>query len=158
MFCNGPRTDEGDNACLEPTTIARMTSLKVLFVLDHDCGWYRWFGWAHQLPPYSWGRPYLQTVAGIWGGLFIFARMHILCWVWLDILHIYVSLPLLLLLSFFLSFFLFFFFFLGDAWGSIPHWWLTGGMAHVVATCSTSIGWEASFPVEIFLVFLHFPR
>ena len=59
--------------------------------------------------------------------------------------------------SFFLSFFLFFFFF-GDAWGSIPHWWLTGGVAHVVATCSTSIGWEAPFPVEIFLVFLHFPR
>ena len=48
MFCNGPRTDEGDIARLELTTIAGMTSLKVLFVLDHDCGQYRWFGWAHQ--------------------------------------------------------------------------------------------------------------
>ena len=148
MFCNGPRTDEGDIARLGPTTIAGMTSLKVLFVLDHDYGRYRWFGSAHQLPPYSWGRPYLQTVAGIWGGLFIFARMHILGWVWLDILHIYMSLPLLLLLFFFFLFF----FFVCDAWGSVLHWWLTGGVAHVVATCSISIGWEASFPVEIFLV------
>ena len=65
MFCNGPRTDEGDIARLELTTITGMMSLKVLFVLDHDCGQYRWFGWAHQLPPYSWGRPNLQTVAGI---------------------------------------------------------------------------------------------
>ena len=51
-----------------------------------------------------------------------------------------------------------FFFFLCDAWGSVLHWWLTGGVAHVVAMCSTSIGWEASFPVEIFSVFPHFPR
>ena len=52
MFCNSPRMDEGDIARLEPTTIAGMTSLKVLFVLDHDCGQYRWFGWAHhcQIP------------------------------------------------------------------------------------------------------------
>ena len=48
MFCNGPRTDKGDIARLGPTTIAGMTSLKVLFVLGHDCGRYRWFGWAHQ--------------------------------------------------------------------------------------------------------------
>ena len=47
MFCSGPRTEEGDIARLEPTTITGMTSLKVLFVLDHDCGQYRWFGWAH---------------------------------------------------------------------------------------------------------------
>ena len=45
-----------------------------------------------------------QTVTRIWEGLFIFARMHLLGWVWLDILHIYIyiyiymSLPLLLLL------------------------------------------------------------
>ena len=43
MFCNGLRTDEGDIARLGPMTIAGMTSLKVLFVLDHDCGRYRWF-------------------------------------------------------------------------------------------------------------------
>ena len=65
MFCNGPRTDEGDIARHELTTITGMMSLKVLFVLDHDCGQYRWFGWAHQLPLYSWGRPNLQTVARI---------------------------------------------------------------------------------------------
>ena len=51
MFCNGPRTDEDDNACLEPTTIARMTSLKVLFVLDHDCGWYRGLVGPISCPP-----------------------------------------------------------------------------------------------------------
>ena len=60
MFCNGLKTDEGDIARLGPTTITGMTILKVLFVLDHDSGRYRWFGWAHQLPPYSWGRPYLR--------------------------------------------------------------------------------------------------
>ena len=49
MFCNGPRTDEGDIARLELTTIAGMMSLKVLFVLDHDCGQYRWFGWADNI-------------------------------------------------------------------------------------------------------------
>ena len=81
MFCNSPKTDKGDIARLGPATITGMAILKVLFVLDHDSGRYRWFGWAHQLPPYSWGRPYLQTVAGICGGLFIFAQMHILCWV-----------------------------------------------------------------------------
>ena len=48
MFCNGPKTDEGDIARLEPTTITGMTILKVLFVLDHDFGRYRWFGWARQ--------------------------------------------------------------------------------------------------------------
>ena len=60
MFCNGPKTDEGDIARLGPTTITGMTILKVLFVLDHDSGRYRWFDWACQLPPYSWGRPYLR--------------------------------------------------------------------------------------------------
>ena len=43
MFCDGPKMDEGDIARLGPTTIAGMTSLKVLFVLDHDSGRYRWF-------------------------------------------------------------------------------------------------------------------
>ena len=90
MFCNGLRTDEGDITRLGPTTIAGMTSLKVLFVLDHDCGRYRWFGWAHQLPPLFLGSSIPQMVAGIWEGLFIFTRMHILGWVWLDILHIYI--------------------------------------------------------------------
>ena len=47
MFCNGPKTDEGDIARLGPTTITGMTILKVLFVLDHDSGRYRWFGRAH---------------------------------------------------------------------------------------------------------------
>ena len=59
---------------------------------------------------------------------------------------------------FFLFFFLFFFFYYCDAWGFVLHWWLNGGVAHVVATCSTSIDWEASFPVEIFSIFPHFPR
>ena len=48
MFRNGPKTDEGDIARLGPTTITGMTILKVLFVLDHDSGRYRWFGRAHQ--------------------------------------------------------------------------------------------------------------
>ena len=48
MFCNDPKTDEGDIAHLGPTTITGMTILKVLFVLDHDSGRYRWFGWARQ--------------------------------------------------------------------------------------------------------------
>ena len=60
MFYNGPKTNEGDIARLGPTTITGMTILKVLFVLDHDSGRYRWFGRAHQLPPYSWGHPYLR--------------------------------------------------------------------------------------------------
>ena len=46
MFCNGPKTDEGDIARLGPMTITGMTILKVLFVLDHDSGRYRWFGRA----------------------------------------------------------------------------------------------------------------
>ena len=46
MFYNGPKTNEGDIARLGPTTITGMTILKVLFVLDHDSGRYRWFGWA----------------------------------------------------------------------------------------------------------------
>ena len=62
MFCNGPKTDEGDIARLGPTTITGMTILKVLFILDHDSGRYGWFGWARQLPPYSWGRPYLRRM------------------------------------------------------------------------------------------------
>ena len=49
MFCNGPKTDEGDIARLVSTTITRMMILKVLFVLDHDSGRYRWFGRVHQL-------------------------------------------------------------------------------------------------------------
>ena len=88
MFCNGPKMDEGDIARLGPTTITGMTILKVLFVLDHASGRYRWFGWAHQLPPYSWGRPYLRRSQEYEevcllsrGGLFTFARMHILGWV-----------------------------------------------------------------------------
>ena len=60
MFCNGPKTDEGDIARLGPMTITGMTILKVLFVLDHDSERYRWFGRSHQLPPYSWGCPYLR--------------------------------------------------------------------------------------------------
>ena len=63
-------------------------------------------------------------------------------------IYIYIWSSSLLLFSFFFC----------DAWGSVLQWWLTGGVAHVVATCSTSIDWEASFPVEIFSVFLHFPR
>ena len=46
MFCNGLKTDEGDIARLGPTTITGMTILRVLFVLDHDSGRYRCFGWA----------------------------------------------------------------------------------------------------------------
>ena len=53
MFCNGPKTDEGDIARLGLTTITGMTILRVLFVLDHDSGRYWCFGWARQLPPYS---------------------------------------------------------------------------------------------------------
>ena len=49
MFCNGLNTDEGDIVRLGPTTITGMTILKVLFVLDHDSGRYRWFGWARQI-------------------------------------------------------------------------------------------------------------
>ena len=67
--------------------------------------------------------------------------MHIL---WLGVTRyficIYMSFPLLP----------FFFFF--DAWDSVLHWWLTGGVAHVVATCLTPIGWEALFSVEIFSI------
>ena len=48
MFCNSPRMDEGDLARLGPTTIARMTSLEVLIVPDHDCGRHRRLTWAHQ--------------------------------------------------------------------------------------------------------------
>ena len=48
MFCNSPRMDEGDLARPRPATIARMTSLEVLFVPDHDCGRHRRLTWAHQ--------------------------------------------------------------------------------------------------------------
>ena len=67
---------------------------------------------------------------------------HTLVWVWLDILYVYIYvLP---------SSSLFFFFFY--AWDFVLHWWLTGSVAHVVATCLTPIGWEASFSVEIFSI------
>ena len=65
MFCNGPKTDKGNIARLGPTTITGMTILKVLFVLDHDSGRYRWFGWARQLPPLFLGSSIPQTVTGI---------------------------------------------------------------------------------------------
>ena len=108
MFCNGPRMDEGDIARLGPTTIAGMTNLKVLFVLDHDYGRYRWFGSAHQLPPIlgvvhtSDGRRnmrrfvYFCTDAHIWLGVTRYFTY----------IYIYMSLPLLLLLLFFFFFFL----------------------------------------------------
>ena len=60
IFCNGSLMDEGDLARPGPATIAGMTSLEVLFVPDHDCGRHRQLIWAHQLPPYSWGRPYFR--------------------------------------------------------------------------------------------------
>ena len=63
----------------------------------------------------------------VWGGLFTFARMHILGWVWLDILYVYICLSL-----FFPPFF--FFLTLGTlfcidgslaAWHTLwPHVWL----------------------------------
>ena len=90
--------------------------------------------------------------------------MHILDWVWSDIYtridthththtHTYIYIYIYIWSSPF-----FFFFFGCDAWGFVLHWWLNGGVAHVVATCSTSIDWEASFLVEIFSVFPHFSR
>ena len=142
MFCNVPKTDEGDFARLGPTTITGMTILRVLFVLNHDSGRYRCFGWARQLPPLFLGSSIPQTDAGIWGGLFYFRTdAHTLVGCNLGILYVYIC-P---------SLFLFFFFF-GDAWDSVLHWWLTGSVAYVVATCLTPIGWEASFPVETFSV------
>ena len=65
MFCNGPKMDEGGIARLGPTTITGMTILKASFVLDHDSGRYRWFGWVHQLPPLFLGSSIPQTDAGI---------------------------------------------------------------------------------------------
>ena len=141
MFCNGLKTDEGDIARLGPTTITGMTILKVLFVLDHDSGRYRWFGWAHQLPPYSWGRPYLRQTQEYEEVCLLSHGCTYFGWVWLDILYVYICPSL---------FFPFFFFFY--AWDFVLHWWLTGGVAHVVATCLTPIGWEASFSVEIFSI------
>ena len=76
---------------------------------------------------------YFRTDAHTWLGV----TRYFIC--------IYMSFPLL-------PFFFFFFFFFFYAWDSVLHWWLTGDVAHVVATCLTSIGWEASFPVEIFSV------
>ena len=121
MFCNGPRTDEGDIARLEPTTIAGMTSLKVLFVLDHDCGRYRWFGWAHQLPPIFLGSSipsdghrnmrrfvYFRTDSHTWLGVTrYFTYIYI---------YIYVSPS-----SSSSSYFIYLFIFLCDAWGSVLH-------------------------------------
>ena len=76
---------------------------------------------------------YFRTDAHTWLGV----TRYFIC--------IYMSFPLL-------PFFFFIYFFFFYAWDSVLHWWLTGSVAHVVATCLTSIGWEASFPVEIFLV------
>ena len=90
MFCNGPKTDEGDIARLGPTTITGMTILKVLFVLDHDSGRYRWFGWAHQLPPYSWGRPYLRWMQEYEEVCLLSHGCTYFGWVWLDILYVYI--------------------------------------------------------------------
>ena len=111
MFCNGPKTDEGDIARLGPTTITGMTILKVLFVLDHDSGRYRWFGRAHLLPPpiprvvhTSDSRRnmrrfvYFRTDAHTWLGV----TRYFIC--------IYMSFPLLPFF-FILFYFLFFFFF-----------------------------------------------
>ena len=88
---------------------------------------------------------------------FVYFRTDAHTWLGVTRYFTYIYIHIYIYISFFLFFFLFFFFFLNDAWGSVLHWWLTG-VAHVVATCSTSIGWEASFPVEIFSVFPHFPR
>ena len=118
MFCNGPKTDEGDIARLGPTTITGMTILKVLFVLDHDSGRYRWFGWAHQLPPYSWGRPYLRQTQEYEEVCLLSNGCTYFGWVWLDILYVYIC-P-----SLFFPFF-FFFFMLGTLFcidGSLAAW------------------------------------
>ena len=61
---------------------------------------------------------------------------------WLDILYVYMC-P-----SLFFTFFFFFFWRLGLCFALMA----PGGVAHVVSTCLTLIGWEASFPVETFSV------
>ena len=115
MFCNSPKTDEGDIARLGSTTITGMTILRVLFVLDHDSGRYRCFGWARQLPPLFLGSSIPQTDAGIWGGLFYFRTdAHILVGCNLGILYIYV-LPSS-------SFFFFFLWRLGLCSALMAHW------------------------------------
>ena len=66
----------------------------------------------------------------------------------------YIYIYIYLLLPFFFSFF-----FGGcGAKGSTLHWWLNGGVAHIVATCSISIDWGVSFLVKIFSAFPHFSR
>ena len=59
-------------------------------VLSCDYGRFRGFGWNHQLPPYSWGRPYFRQAQEYEEFRFSFARMHIL---WLDVARyfLYVS-------------------------------------------------------------------
>ena len=89
---------------------------------------------------------HFHTDTHTWLGMIRYLHTYRYTYIYIYI-YIYISDPLL-----------FFFFFGCDAWGSVLHWWLNGSVAHVVATCSTSIDWEASFPVEIFSVFPHFPR
>ena len=104
MFCNGPKTDEGDIARLEPTIIMGWRSQ----------GFIRPWLWLWTMPV-VWLAPLVaplfmvssipQTDAGIWGVLFTFARMHIL---WLGVTRyficIYVSFLLLHPFFFFLTF------------------------------------------------------
>ena len=61
MFYNGPRMDEGDLAHPGPATIAGMTSLEVLFNLDHDCGRHRRLTWAHQVSSFANGICYYSS-------------------------------------------------------------------------------------------------
>ena len=123
MFCNGPRTDEGDIARLEPTTIAGMTSLKVLFVLDHDCGRYRWFGWAHQLPPIFLGSS-IPSDGHRNMRRFVYFRTDAHTWLGVTRYFTYIYICLSLFFFFFL-FYLFIFFFvwrLGLCSALMAHW------------------------------------
>ena len=141
MFCNGPKTDEGDIARLEPTIIMGWRSQ----------GFIRPWLWLWTMPV-VWLAPLVaplfmvssipQTDAGIWGVLFTFARMHIL---WLGVTRYFICIYVSFLL---LHPFFFFFWHLGLCSALMA----PGGVAHVVATCLTPIGWEASFPVGTFSV------
>ena len=57
-------------------------------VLSYDSGRYRGFGWTHQLPPYSWGRPYLRRAQEYEEFCLLSHGCTYFGWVWLDILYI----------------------------------------------------------------------
>ena len=116
MFYNGPENGRGWY-CLSWTDDHYWgDDPKVSIVLSYDFGRYRGFGWTHQLPPYSWGRPYLRRAQEYEEFCLLSHGCTHFGWMWLDILCVCVVPSS--------SFFFFIFFIFYGAWDFVLHWCL----------------------------------